>query len=108
MSWLKLNISLKSEVASPHHVQSIDYCLRFCLKEIGWALAARKPIIVVCEEEGRFFPFDIERWRQNQCTKGEDGKWFDGWLSCKYENCPEDIKVLVEDHADKMIPYRRR
>ena len=86
--------------------RSIDHS--FCLKEIGWALSARKPVIVVFEEEERFFPFDINRWRQNQCAKGENGAWVEGWLSRKYEDCPENIKALVEEHANKMIPYRRR
>ena len=82
----------------------------FCLKEIGWALELKKPVIVVVERETRFFPFDIERWRYDRCTRDDAGRWVEGWLARKYEECPVEIKTLVEEHAaaGMMIPYRRR
>jgi len=83
---------------------------RFCLLEIGWALEMKKPIITIVETEGRFFPFDIERWKRNECTRAANDRWTTGWLSCTYEQCPDKIKALVEgQHATgEMIPYRRR
>ena len=84
--------------------------LRFCLKEVGWALEMKKPIIIIVETEGRFFPFDIERWRRNECTRAANDRWTTGWLSSTYEKCPDEIKALVERQhaAGAMIPYRRR
>ena len=84
--------------------------LSFCLKEIGWALEMKKPILTIVETEGRFFPFDIERWRRNECTRAANDRWTTGWLSCTYEQCPDEIKALVERQhaAGEMIPYRRR
>ena len=84
--------------------------LRFCVKEIGWALEMKKPILTIVETEGRFFPFDIERWRRNECTRAANDRWTKGWLSRTYEQCPDDIKALVERQhaAGEMIPYRRR
>ena len=81
----------------------------FCLKEIRWALQMKKPIIIVVERENRFFPFDIERWRRDECTRKQDGTWEQGWLSSSYAQCPDPIKDLIEEyHANgSMIPYRR-
>lgn len=82
----------------------------FCLKEIGWALKLKKPIVTVVETEGRFHPFDIDRWRRNECTRAANDRWTQGWLSRTYEQCPAEIRALVEEEhaAGKMIPYRRR
>merc|ERR1712023_41652 len=82
----------------------------FCLKEIGWALDFDKPIVIVVETENRFWPFDLKRWRANQCTKAPDGSWTTGWLSRTYEQCPERIRSLVESQTrkGKMLPFRRR
>ena len=41
----------------------------FCQKELGWAIEFEKPIVVVVEEEQRFWPFDYERWSRDVCNK---------------------------------------
>ena len=38
----------------------------FCQKEVGWALELDKPVIMVVEEEERFCPFDLRRWKQDR------------------------------------------
>ena len=82
----------------------------FCLKELGWAIEFDKPILVVVEREGRFWSWDMERWRTNRCTRDSNNKWVEGWLSKKYEDCPENIRKLIEHHHENglMLEYRRR
>ena len=41
----------------------------FCQKELAWAIEFEKPIVVVVEEEQRFWPFDYERWSRDMCNK---------------------------------------
>ena len=86
----------------------------FCLKEINWALEANKPIIVIQEDEERFWPFDINRWRKDQCTK-DTTVWPHVWrktedLGCDYLSCPNAIKNEIERQhcSDLILPYRRR
>ena len=38
----------------------------FCLKELEWALAANKPIVMLVEEDTRFFPWSYTEWKQNK------------------------------------------
>ena len=45
----------------------------FCRKEIGWALAARKPILLVREDDARFAAFDYDRWRADEVW--DDNGW---------------------------------
>ena len=68
----------------------------WCLKEIGWALEMGKKIIILAEGDNRFWPFDVERWRRDECVRGKDGAWTKGWLASTYADCPEKIKDLVE------------
>ena len=42
---------------------------RFCLYEIEWAIEFKKPIIVVVEEDNRFFSWELKRWKTDMCTK---------------------------------------
>ena len=94
---------------------------KFCLAEIMYALEFGKPIIIVTEEESRFWEFDLERWRTNCCTRidpdlqSEEEKlkhrgWTQGKLQTTYETCPDCIKQLIEDRAanGSMLPFRRR
>ena len=105
---------------------------RFCLLEIQWAIEFGKPIMFVVEKENvrcpfdsleplflnadtytrthqMYFPFDIERWRRDECTRAANDRWTKGWLQCRYDDCQDEIKALVEEHSakSKMIPYRR-
>lgn len=80
----------------------------FCQKEIMWALEFKKPILIVVEEEERFFAWDIERWKTNRCSRAHDGTWTTGWLSKTYEECPKQVKDLIESNITQMIPFRRR
>ena len=86
----------------------------FCLKEIGWALDANKPIVIVAEEEERFWPFDIERWKKDECTK-DTTVWPHVWkkdksLGSDYASCPDNIKTEIQRQHDAglILPYRRR
>ena len=45
----------------------------FCRLEIGWALAARKPILVVREDDARFAAFDYDRWRADEVWDDDVG-----------------------------------
>merc|ERR1740130_1054723 len=42
---------------------------KYCQKEIGWAMAFHKPIVIIYEEEERFFSFDLHRWKNDLCVK---------------------------------------
>ena len=86
----------------------------FCLKEIGWALEAEKPIVIVAEEEERFWPFSLERWENDECTK-DTTQWPHVWnksegLSSDYASCPANIKAEIhrQHEAGLILPYRRR
>ena len=45
---------------------------KFCQKELAWAIEFQKPIVVIVEEEQRFWPFDYTRWSQNLCNKASN------------------------------------
>ena len=45
----------------------------FCRLEIGWALAARKPILVVREDDARFSAFEYDRWRADEVWDDDVG-----------------------------------
>jgi len=82
----------------------------FCLKEITWALEFGKPIIIVIEQEARFWPFDLGRWQRNECRRTHDGGWDVGELQVAYEECPAPVRELIETLAadGSMLPFRRR
>merc|ERR1740115_483790 len=42
---------------------------KYCQMEIGWAMAFDKPIVIIYEEEERFFSFDLHRWQNDLCVK---------------------------------------
>jgi len=42
---------------------------KYCQMELGWAIAFNKPIMIIYEEEERFFPFNLERWQNDYCVK---------------------------------------
>ena len=86
----------------------------FCLKEIGWALEAEKPIVIVAEEEERFWPFNLNRWVNDECTK-DTTVWPHVWkksegLGSDYASCPANIKAEIhrQHEAGLILPYRRR
>ena len=83
---------------------------KFCLLELTWALEFGKPIIIIIEAEERFWPFNLERWQQNRCTRVRGGEWTAGALQSTYEECPPAVRNLIETHyADgSMLPFRRR
>ena len=96
----------------------------FCLKEIGWALEAEKRIIIVAEEEERFWPFNLQRWMNDECTK-DTTVWPHVWvksenkddegklrssLGSDYKSCPANIKAEIHRQYESglVLPYRRR
>jgi hypothetical protein len=82
----------------------------FCLAEVTFALEFGKPIIIITEEEERFWPFDLERWKRSECAKKGDEWVVDDDLQKTYETCPDHIRKLIEERAadGSMLPYRRR
>ena len=87
----------------------------YCLKEISWAIEFRKPIVILVEEEARFFEWKYDRWKADVCTrKAGSIEWMHSeWLQNTFEevskNYPEVRKLIKRAHHDGvMIPYRRR
>ena len=88
----------------------------FCLLEIGWALEAKKPILIVVETEARFWPFDVGRWQRGECNRDASapGGWgrpdFGASNATSYADVPVPIKDLIEGAAASgaMLPFRRR
>ena len=82
----------------------------FCLAEVTYALEFGKPIIIITEEEERFWPFDLERWKRSECAKKGDEWVVDDDLQKTYETCPDHIRKLIEERAadGSMLTYRRR
>jgi hypothetical protein len=91
----------------------------YCIKEIEWALDAGKPILIVKETEERFWQFDINRWRRDECVRDTTtaARWrrrdfgdasSSGAVS--YAACPDAVKRLIEDaeKMSQMLPFRRR
>lgn len=77
--------------------------------EIGWAIQFQKPILVVQEQEERFWPWDVHRWRSDCCTRVR-GQWVKGELGVCFADCPPDVKQLIMGINDSgtALPFRRR
>ena len=58
----------------------------------------------------RFWPWDLQRWQTDNCSRKSDGTWEKGWLGKTYDDTPAPLKELVQSHHDKnlLIPFRRR
>ena len=69
-----------------------------------------KPIVIVVEQEERFWAFDIARWERDECTRTKEGTWTSGWLSRRYAECPAPVRELIKTkhESGEMIPFRRR
>eukprot|EP00750_Incisomonas_marina_P013427 INCI17318.4.p1 GENE.INCI17318.4~~INCI17318.4.p1 ORF type:complete len:1643 (-),score=275.14 INCI17318.4:498-5267(-) len=82
---------------------------RFCLMEIGWAIQFQKPILVVQEQEERFWPWDMRRWQNDCCTRVR-GQWVKGELGVSFADCPTAVKQLIIEINDSgtALPFRRR
>ena len=83
----------------------------FCLLELTWALEFGKPIIIVQENDPRFWPFDLERWQKNLCHRAQGGGWVEGDLKTTYEDCPARVREFIESHVTQVgltLPFRRR
>ena len=99
---------------------------RYCVREIGWAIEHKKPIIIVNETDKRFYPWNKQRWMDDRCTKNKEGIWVCDWLqlpyaTCAVEQCPSSLpntgnfagkivqdEVIRQDTLGSMIPFRRR
>ena len=81
---------------------------------VGRAIEFGKPIIIVVETDRRFFAWDNERWRRDECTRRQGtSNWSVGWLQNKFADVQSDhpnVVKLIDAHltAGLMIPYRRR
>lgn len=62
------------------------------------------------EEEERFWPWSLQRWQNNTCSRGKDNCWQSGWLQTDYKDCPIQIEKMIIGHVQRseMIPFRRR
>ena len=83
----------------------------FCVAELEFALEFGKPIIIIVEEETRFWPFDLTRWQNNKCERTSSGGWGTGVAGgTMYEACSLNIRELIESRwADgSMLSFRRR
>lgn len=80
--------------------------------EIGWALEADRPVIIIVETEARFWNWDVNRWEDDVQIRTPSNGWTQGLPPSTqgYSSCPKEIKALVEDHADRtaMLPFRRQ
>ena len=47
----------------------------FCLKEFEWALSANKPIVILVEEDARFFPWSYADWKRNKVWDKTNRQW---------------------------------
>ena len=88
----------------------------FCLKEIGWAIMFNKPIIIVSEEDNRFWDFSWSRFTTNTCTRNHTSSgasWSVGWLQNTYESVKQNnsaVHDLVKMNFEQnlVLPFRRR
>lgn len=83
----------------------------YCLLELGWAIEFNKPIVVIVETEPRFWPFDLERWKRDECAKLATSKWtVDYTLAVPFVDVPTHICEFVEEQwvSGTMLPFRRR
>jgi serine/threonine protein kinase len=114
-SWRDMTQTEITEKGMRDGVQSSDCFVLFltestlsrswCLKEIGWALDFKKPIIIVVETDSRFAKFEFEKWTSDITTKNTYGS-----LSVKFKEIPERIRdeICRQHKHGHMIPYRRR
>merc|ERR1719271_515064 len=86
----------------------------FCRLEIGWALAARKPILMVREDDARFNAFEYDRWRADEVWDDDLGWTVPADAALRpYSSLgatPElrAIRDVIDDRAATSLPYRRR
>ena len=92
---------------------------KFCQKELSWAITFGKPILVVCEDEERFWPFDYERWATNMCTKVATARqeikgrvtWSIGVPNggLPFDECPAFLVEWIRSSPRaEWMPFRRR
>lgn len=97
----------------------------FCLKEFGWALELRKPILLVREDDERFMPWRRDKWRDGQSWNAASKSWRAD-PSAQYEALATglrkdgavvvgaDITRRIRDEVDaqadagRIVTYRRR
>eukprot|EP01045_Picozoa_sp_COSAG04_P000845 COSAG04_NODE_24_length_37684_cov_50.391060_11_plen_2361_part_00 len=104
----------------------------FCHQEIQAAIKLKKPIIIVLEEDQRFFPFDVVAWKASaeggdpaqdrlapatspgthDIARGPDEKGDDvrkvRSVAGAMKAVPADICEAVDKHLPMAVTYRRR
>jgi hypothetical protein len=80
----------------------------------------RKPVLIVAEEEERFYPFDYDRWTKDKLQKAPDSSEAKGFVwvggvpndGLRFDKCPQAIKDFIgtawSSQADEIIFFRRR
>eukprot|EP00457_Paulinella_chromatophora_P000913 gb/GEZN01000915.1/.p1 GENE.gb/GEZN01000915.1/~~gb/GEZN01000915.1/.p1 ORF type:complete len:977 (+),score=142.12 gb/GEZN01000915.1/:59-2989(+) len=87
----------------------------YCPKEASWAIQAKKPFIVVVEQDPRHFSFDWGRWQEDKLTKlpGNDQWGLSTSLGCSYLQCKSNFPAVHDEIQSQwenktMITFRRR
>lgn len=125
-AWRDMNTSEITEAAMRQGVYDSDVFIllltnstlsrSFCLKEIGWAIEFGKAIVVLVEQDDRFWPWNFQRWMNDECARAPGGNqqtWTTGWLQHNYStirsNCPEVVHLVKSQYNQGlMLPFRRR
>ena len=80
----------------------------YCLLEIACAMHANKPIFVVVEENPMWWKWDLQRWRDNQCTrKGDDTNAEQRGWSTSVENGKSMLQNTFEDLETKDMGFSK-
>lgn len=123
--WRDMNVQLLTELSMKQGVYDSEVFIlfltnstlsrSFCIKEITWAIEFNKPIIILVEQEDRFWNWDVHRWKTDCCERipGSLNLWKSGWLQNNFESVftnHNQIYQLIYDHFNKslMLPFRRR
>jgi hypothetical protein len=80
----------------------------------------RKPILIVAEEEERFYPFDLERWTSDKLQKKPDPYEAKGFTweygvpagGLTFDKCPLAIQEFIgkawSSRTNELLFFRRR
>lgn len=103
MPWLDMKAANLTAEGMKHGVRRSDVFILFltsdvltrpyCLLEIITAMDAGKHIMILREEDKRFFPWEFEQWKQNNVWDKKAWKWvsanptaFPGWQKTTFPN----------------------
>jgi len=86
----------------------------YCIEEIFVAAELEKDVVLVCETEARFNPFNYDEWTQ-ECKTSDEHAWcldelakVEGRGKAAATHMMETVADVIHANIDRMIPYRRR